>query len=183
MNDLMLDLETLGTGTNSVITQIGLVMFNRLSGEIGNKLLVNISIDSCLKKGLTVSGSTITFWLMQSGRSFLDKPITLDAALNQVKSFYQRESMLGKNDIFTWCHATFDAPILSNAFEKCEIKSPFPYRNFRDIRTLTDLTKLDIKKTFENKEGPQKTHDALDDCIFQIKYCSECFQTLNTSKA
>jgi hypothetical protein len=179
----MLDIETLGTNSNSVIIQVGLAMFERNTGIVGNKTLINVSIDSCLKKGLVVSGSTIAFWLMQEGRSFLDKPITLDTALNQIKSFYQRESMIGKNDIFTWCHTNFDAPILSNAFDKCDIKSPFPYKNFRDIRTLTDLTQLDIKKTFENKTGPQKTHNALDDCLFQIKYCRNCFETFVEKKA
>jgi exodeoxyribonuclease VIII len=90
--------------------------------------------------------------------------------------------MFGKNEIYTWSHENFDAIILSSAFKACSVKSPFPYKNFRDIRTLTDLAQLDLKKTFTDKSGPQKDHNALHDCIFQVKYCSESFKTLTNTK-
>ena len=90
--------------------------------------------------------------------------------------------MFGKHSIYLWSHATFDAVILQNAFRVCGVKSPFPYKNFRDIRTLTDLAQLDLKKTFTDKSGPQKDHNALHDCVFQVKYCSECFRSLTNTK-
>ena len=185
MNDLMLDLETMGNDSDSVIVQIAMVMFDRQTGEIDkDTFLTNISIDSCLNKGMKVTGSTIEFWLKQTGRDFLDNTVSINTAIEAVKTYYQRKSMFGKNNIYLWSHATFDAVILSSAFKMCGVKSPFPYKNFRDIRTLTDLAQLDLKKTFTDKSGPQKDHNALHDCIFQISYCVSCFQRLdNKNKA
>jgi hypothetical protein len=177
----MLDIETLGTASNSVVVQIGCCMFDRLTGEIplNDRLLININIDSCLKKGLVVSGGTIEFWLKQEGRSFLDKPIAITVALEQLKSFYQRQSMFGKNPIYTWSHASFDIPIIESAFSACGIISPFKYFNCRDIRTLTDIGHFDIKKDPEYKT--KKTHNALEDCLYQVQYCVPCLQRIENS--
>lgn len=59
ITNIMLDLETLGTCPGSVILQIGAVRSN-------NGLERTITIDSCLRAGLTVDGDTIGWWLRQS---------------------------------------------------------------------------------------------------------------------
>jgi len=49
MDNIMLDLETLGT----VITQIGAVYFD-WTGKTGETFLVNVNIKSCLDRGLEI---------------------------------------------------------------------------------------------------------------------------------
>lgn len=165
----MLDIETLGTIKDAVITQIGAAFFDRHTGQIGNKLLVNIQIQDCLNKGLKVDAGAIEFWLEQSGRSFLENPVPLQIALDSLRKLYKEE----KNSL-VWAHATFDFPILANAYEVIKQGFVFPYKNLRDIRTLVDLAKLDYKKG----NGDEKTHNALEDCYYQIKYCTQAFNSL-----
>lgn len=171
-NDLMIDIETLSTSYNAVITQIGACYFDRETGEIGKEFSANIQIQDCLNKGLEVRGDTIKFWLLQEGRTFLNNPETLNQVLAKLRYFYD-----GKAKV--WAHATFDFPILANAYKVVGEGFPLPYRNLRDIRTLTDLAKVEHKKNGE--EGP-KNHNALDDCRYQVKYCVEYFNALNQTK-
>jgi hypothetical protein len=65
MKDIMIDIETLGTGTRGLITQIGACYFDRNTGEIGDKFCENIQIQDALDNGFEVRGDTIKFWLEQ----------------------------------------------------------------------------------------------------------------------
>ena len=171
MRDLMIDIETLGTGINSVITQIGACYFDRYTGTIGETFIVNIRIQDCLDKGLEVDGGAIKFWFEQSHQDFLQAPIDLEKALGQFKKFC-------KKDINVWAHSTFDFPIIGNAYRVIKQGLPYHYRSTRDIRTLVDLSGIAYKKYV--REGVH--HNALDDCKFQVKYCSDCFKTLKGNK-
>lgn len=171
MKDLMVDIETLGTGINSVITQIGACYFDRFTGELGETFLVNIRIQDCLDKGLTVDGGAIKFWFEQNHKDFLEAPIDLTKALGHFKQFC-------KKDTIAWAHATFDFPIISNAYRLHSQGLPFSYRNMRDIRTLVDLANIPYKQY--KREGTH--HNALDDCKYQVKYCVDCFRALKGEK-
>lgn len=171
MNDLMLDIETMGTRHDSVITQIGMCYWDRETGKIGQKFRVNIAIDDCIKNGLTVDGRAIKFWLSQSGRSFLDNPQSLRQALMMTQKFVAENSLI-------WCHATFDAPIINNAFKTMKLKTPYKYRSVRDIRTLVDLAQI----PWEKKEVDPKSHDALEDCVYQVEYCHEAMKKMGENK-
>jgi len=177
MNDLMVDIETLGTKSNSVITQIGAVFFDRYTGKTGEELSINIQIQDCLDKGLQVDAGAIKFWLGQTGRSFLKEPVALQTALDSLRKHYKLHK-----DVLVWAHATFDFPILANAYEVIKQGFAFLYKNLRDIRTLVDLAKLDYKKFKEDGAKDPKTHNALSDCLYQVKYCVEAFNKLRKER-
>ena len=64
-----LDLETLGSEGSPVVLSIGLYhMKDEIEEEpdITRLFVGNIDIDSCLKAGLTVSGSSLKWWFEQS---------------------------------------------------------------------------------------------------------------------
>lgn len=166
MLDLMVDIETLGTGSNALIIQIGACYFDRLTGQIGDTFCQNISISDGLTQGFSVDGSTIEFWLQQPGRSFL-------LATQDVKTVLEDFSKFAKRCKSVWAHATFDFPILANAYYRLHMKLPFYYGLARDIRTLVDLSGVEPPET-----TPEKTHNALDDCIYQVGYCTKCFKKL-----
>jgi len=172
MLDMMVDIETLGTCNNSVVTQIGACYFDRETGEIEKEFLGNIQIQDCLNHGLVVEGDTIKFWLLQSGRTFLNNPETLSKVLADFRQFYNGKSLV-------WAHATFDFPILANAYRATGQGFAIPYRNLRDIRSLVDLSKRPYSKP---TEVDPKTHNALDDCKYQVEYCMECFKLLNKER-
>jgi len=168
MKDLMLDLETMGNSSTSVIVQIGACYFNRKTGEIGNTFSQNVSIDSCLGLGLTVNGSTIQWWMKQENKSWMDNPQGIHESLWNFQTF------INVKPNCVWSHASFDVPILFNAYTKAEISIPFHYRCVKDLRTLTNLAKM------KKKENPdiRKTHNALDDCIYQVEYTVECLNIM-----
>jgi len=168
MNDLMLDIETLGTGHNAVITQIGAVYFIRNTGQALSQFQTNIQIQDALNEGLEIDGSALKFWFEQGieRMTWLKEPVCLSKALENFRQFCMKDTL-------AWSHATFDFPILTNAYNIFNSKLPIPYRNLRDIRTLIDLSNLPY-----NKPKTDKTHDALDDCLYQIKYCKEAFNLL-----
>lgn len=166
MKDLMLDLETLGTRPTSIIVQIGACYFDRHTGGIGKQFAINIDTGSCLMAGLTVDQGTIDWWRTQSNKSWLYDIMNIQDALDEFSKF-------AKDAEAVWSHATFDAPILHNAFAVCKKKLPYHYRASRDIRTLVDLSGVEYKV-----EKDAVTHNALEDCIRQVEYCVKCFNKL-----
>jgi hypothetical protein len=171
MKDLMLDLETWGNSKDSVIVQIGACYFDRYTGEIGPKVCYNIDAESSIQEGFNVWASTLYWWMTQSNearQSFVEEPkLHVRTAIEYFNTFAKQAKQI-------WSHATFDFVILMGHFEKLNIKPNFHYRSARDIRTLTDLANL------PNKEYPQvgTNHNALDDCLYQVQYCVDCFNKL-----
>lgn len=166
MNDLMLDIETLGTRPTSVICQLGACYFDRNTGKVGDKFLKNIEVGSALMAGLTIDQSTVDWWKQQDERTWHTGLIDIWSALHLFSDFC-------KDVKSVWSHATFDVPIVQNAYQVCDIKSPWHYRAAKDIRTLVDLTNPKFKT-----DKDLKTHNALDDCLYQVKYCVGCFNKL-----
>lgn len=175
MNDLMLDLETMGNEPGSAIVEIGAVYFSR-SGEIGERFQVRISLEDCMREGLTVNASTINWWLTQSeeARRRITEceftrmvPTSLRQALEAFHLFYKPRTLV-------WSHATFDFVLLQAAYRKLGGLSPMDYRCARDLRTLLDLARIDITKI--PRVGTH--HSAIDDCMFQVECCERAFTEL-----
>ena len=206
MQDLMFDIETLGTGTRGLITQIGACYFDRYNGKIGDTFCENIRIQDSLNNGFEVMGDTIEWWLNQDKeiiKKMLENPKEVRKVLEHFKQFYKKGTI-------AWSHATFDFPILTNAYHLLKIKPPIPYKKMRDIRTLIDLSGLKREKETKYKKCPEcfkgeykgviytcnrckgtgkiktkidpKNHNALDDCIYQVGYCVEAFKKLRINK-
>ena len=137
--EIMLDIETLNNTQSSVIVSIGAVVFDFEKEGTEQEFYQRIDIDSCLDVGLTVSGGTIQWWLKQNeeARFAIGKdaaPIKLALInfcqfLNSVNVDNTKYNIWGNP-------ASFDIGIVSNAFDKCQIKIPWHYRNERDLRTL-----------------------------------------------
>ena len=167
VTDYTFDLETMGTNANAAILSIGAAAFDRNSAEfdLERTFYINIYLNSSLEAGLSVDASTIYWWLEQSTEarsSLLQQPIaTLEEAL---LSFSDWVKMMGGSGIPAWSHATFDAPILGNAYRQLNMKLPTSYRAQRDIRTLVDLMGV------YEIEARGTHHNALDDSIYQAEY-------------
>lgn len=171
MNNIMLDIETLGTSTDSIVIQVAMVKFDR-NGNIGESLSVNLNRDEQLRLGLGYSQSTLDWW--NRTNPDLLKSLLTENVNDLAEGLAKISGFIGRND-YLWCHATFDAPILNNLFEAVGMKAPWGYKNVRDIRTLVDLTNLNLN---DYNWTAEKTHDALDDCKFQIKYCCDAFKRI-----
>lgn len=164
MNDVMLDLETLGNGKDKCICQIGACYFDRETGVIGQTLKINVDAGSHERHGGKLDASTVYWWLSQSKEaqsSILAEPrVDIVEAFNQLNRFLEGAKTI-------WSHATFDFVTIQETYKQLNIKPSFHYRTARDLRTVVDLGKISIDK--QQREGLH--HDALDDCKFQVKYC------------
>lgn len=174
MKHLMIDLETLGNGSNSVICSIGAVEFNLKTGETGREYYQVIDIQSCLNAGLKVDGSTIQWWLTQSeaARQEIAKQGTvLKTALLGMAC----PSRFDWDSVQVWGNgAKFDLGILFDAYRACGLQAPWKHWNERDVRTLVSFNP-EIKK---NATHNGIAHNALSDCHHQIAYCSQIYRSL-----
>lgn len=66
MKHMMLDLETMGNKSNSVILSVGAVMFDIETGEIGEYFYERIEFQSALDVGLKINADTVEWWMKQS---------------------------------------------------------------------------------------------------------------------
>ena len=65
MNNVMLDLETLGTSPGCIILSIGAVFFDK--NGLGQEFYQTIDVQSSIDAGLTMSGGTFKWWMGQQG--------------------------------------------------------------------------------------------------------------------
>lgn len=154
---VMLDIETLGTSSNSLILSIG------ATTNTGKTFEVLIDPESCEEFGLKIDARTVMWWMSQSdkAREIFNSGDTdpLDVALEKFAKWIN----WSKVDE-AWCNGTdFDFVILENAFKACGMSTPWPYWVKRDLRT--------VKKCFNRKDleaKPTVTHSALADAQAQM---------------
>jgi hypothetical protein len=171
MKAVMLDLETFGNGKNACIVQIGACYFNKKTGEIGEMFKMNVNAASSVDEGSKMDADTVYWWLKQSKEAI--ESITADPKLPLYQAMTALNLFLADADEI-WSHATFDYVIIMETLKMLGMKPRFPYRAARDIRTLTALAKTKVSSVA--REGVH--HDALADCLHQVKYCVECFKIL-----
>jgi inhibitor of KinA sporulation pathway (predicted exonuclease) len=159
--DLMLDLETLATGHDACVVQIGACYFDRVTGEIFETFEANV-----LPTLGHIDGNTVMWWLQQSEQaraSLLKKPSQAPIeAFTNFRKFASRANNI-------WSHATFDFVIVQDKLRVLDLPL-LNYKFARDIRTLTNLVKLQERQTRGNN---LTHHSALDDCKFQVQYCTQ----------
>lgn len=178
MKHVMLDIETLGNKTNSVILSVGACYFDPSTSEIGKTLSLHIDVESCVAAGMSMDSSTILWWLNQdkdAQQKIIDgqyESMSIGGALLKLSSFICSKAQVWGNG------ATFDNAIVKNAYEKMNMLAPWKFWNDRDVRTIVELG---YQVGFNPKRDmPFKgtRHDALDDAIHQAKYVSAIWQKL-----
>lgn len=188
MNQVMIDIETLGTGKNAVIISLGGVFFEPETAKLGSSFYYTITRASCELYGLEADESTVRWWNEQSAeaRAVLTCPdaIDLDEALRMFAGWLWESTEEGE-DIHLWGNGpSFDNAILANAYQRCGITLPWKFRHERCVRTIValgrDLLGIDPKKTIERK-GTH--HHALADAEHQALYVSAIYQALKAKAA
>lgn len=186
--DIMVDIEALGTNSDSTIIQTSAIAFNIITGE-------HIDFfDECANitknKEMRVTGSTIEWWLKTNPTLLLDIINRQDQdSVSVITKFYNWMKTLQKGySLYLWGNGIlFDNNMIREQLKLIDYSYPIFYRNDRDVRTIVDLacakigvSEEDFKKSFEN--GDLVTHDGLDDCKLQIEYVSYCYNLLIGSK-
>ena len=184
-NDVMIDIETVGTKPGCGILAIGATAFDLGTGSMGESFYANISIEDCFAKGLTADESTLAWWAKQApeARDHLSvKPVLeLSDALQNLQDFVGNVRKNSSSGAFRmWANdPDFDLVILDHAFTLCNINAPWQFWESSSTRTMLAVAKLargiDVKKSIP-RTGVH--HRADDDAKYQAQYVCEAFKVL-----
>ena len=170
MNNLMLDLETLGTRPGCVILSVGAVFFDPDSDTLGDEFHSIISLFESEDAGLTTSAETCTWWSKQSveAKKILSE-VTEDTAPHPRDVFLAFNGFLGSygdpKKVLMWGNgADFDNVLLLAAYEQVGVPIGWGNYNNRCYRTIKNLRK-NIKL---ERQGVH--HNALDDAKHQARH-------------
>lgn len=139
----MLDLETLGNSSDSVIISIGAVKFDPVTKTLHDLFYSRVDPQSCIDAGLKVMGSTILWWFQQSEsarKEFTGTLPSLKMALTGFTAWMNKQVIPNEKNHRVWGNgATFDNVILSNAYSAIKMGRPWSYKNDRCYRTIKAL--------------------------------------------
>lgn len=174
MKDVMLDFETLGNGKDKCLCQVGAVYFDKVTGELGPELKMNIDADSHVKAGGVIDAQTVNWWLQQSAEaraSILAPGVSVTSAMITLNDFLSYSTRI-------WSHATFDFVTLVDTLKQLGITPQFSYKAGLDLRTLVYLAGTSTSSFV--REGVH--HDALADAKYQVKYAVAALNTVKLNK-
>jgi len=165
-NDVMIDLETLGTLADSTIVSIGAVRFDLETGQVFDApadtfyQVVNIAI---WQRGRCIDGCTVQWWMGQSDAAravFKETGVSLPVALVALSQWMPKGVKAWSNG------ADFDLPMLTHAYRSHDMEPPWGSYLGRCYRTYKNLPGArDIKMV---REGTH--HNALADAIDQARH-------------
>lgn len=166
-NHTCIDTETLSTHSDAVIVTIAAVKF-RFDTDETERFCVNINPREGKELGLHISKETLDWWRAQkpeATKAWMHSQVQYKDGISQFLEFCGTD----RNQTY-WCNgASFDFPILETSFRKCGLREPWNYFHLMDMRTVYKLAKLD----FKNYPRVGQHHNALDDCLTQIKALKE----------
>ena len=177
--DIMLDLETLSTRPNAVITNLAAIKFdpfgddtNSVDGDLikMNTFYRRVDPGSFDWPSAHIDPNTIDWWSKQA-------PEALDEVISPNDRHNIRDVL---RDLYKWAGkprrvwangAAFDSVIVENACRELERAWPWEYWQVRDSRTIMKI--VDVPRT------TVKHHHALWDCYCQIVDLQAAFRKLN----
>lgn len=176
--DVMLDLETYGTGRDAAIASIGAVRFDLLRGDVGElaRDRFHVRVDLTISKSPGVlTASTVEWWLKQP-----------DAARRQLVAGNRislNDAVVGfamwvgsRGDANVWgCGANFDEVVLGDAFARHGQAWPFKFWRSRCFRTLKELGSA---RGIREPMRAGTHHDAMDDALHQARWACEVWRQL-----
>ena len=180
--NLMLDLETASTRPDAAILSIAIVPFNPdpagPAPEVSSYYEV-ISLNSCFIEGDHFDRDTQEWWMRQDAAAKMEIINREGHPVRKViRNVYCHLAYLAEQyELVVWSQGIdFDFPILEHAFKKYEGKDELPYKywNKRDTRTILKWCGVD----YRNIERTGTAHNALDDCMTQIKNVQAAFGKL-----
>lgn len=170
---ISIDIETMSTAPNAAIASIGACRFDMpgsgIGDWIGDTFHVHVSLANCQRHGLAIDASTVLWWINQgeNAKAALlggqQDASPLVTALEALFSFIAGTDFVDEPPTIWANGASFDLPILANAYRTAGIPLPWNYWQERDLRTLKALFP-DFRM-----ERAGIAHHALDDAVHQAR--------------
>jgi len=174
MSDVMVDIETLGTRSGSLILSIGAVVFDK--DGLHKQFYRNVEPLSSLLAGFTVDPDTVRFWNDQAFETraiLFNSPVKVEHALFHLTDFIHRDTQV-------WAKGPdFDLKLLEDAYTKIGERIPWAYRNTRDVRTILDIGMRAGCLATELFPSTVQKHSALEDAKYQANQVIMVYNKLN----
>jgi exodeoxyribonuclease VIII len=171
MFEIMLDLETMGTGPNAAIVAIGAAAFCPHDRPVlGDSFYAPVSLASSVECGGVMDASTVQWWLQQGpeARALFGKDagaMQINVALIEFSMWAANVAGTDPQKVKVWGNgADFDNVILASAYKRAFMDRPwgaFNNRCYRTIKSLYPEVKMERIGTH---------HHARDDAISQAKH-------------
>lgn len=173
--DIMVDIETLGTKPGCIVLTVGAALFVPQTGEVKSTFYERIAFEDSVLRGLVVEPDTYAWWQKQDEEA-RKEAFSGEKNLSEVALAFEQwvRSHKGVQDF--WCQGTdFDYPIWEAAFKRGSIANfPVKFYQKRDTRTVYSVAGFD--PAMLTREGTY--HNALDDTLHQIRCVHECYRRL-----
>lgn len=163
---VMLDLETFGTGRDSIILSIGAVRFDPNKKGIIDSFEVHLDPAHAQKIGMAVDVSTVLWWMhadrddaRQELLKHRDTWLDVWAGLDAFRTWFGHESLP------VWGNsAAFDNEMLKSAFERLNMAPPWKFWHDRCYRTVKNMAPgVDLERV-------GTYHSAVDDAVSQAMH-------------
>lgn len=169
---VMLDIETLGTVSGSVIVSLGATKFSWIDGSAKDSFYINISVEDCVKHGLKIDRNTVDWWGKQSKEAreaWMKDPVSMVTAFDAFNTWFGNK----KHEV--WCNGmNFDFPLLEAAYRAVDMQTPWEYFRLNDMRTVVNLFNArDEYRIWRQNNAEAVYHNALDDCNEQAKFLAK----------
>lgn len=167
MQDVSIDLETLGVTSRSAFVTIGACMFDARTGEVDkdNTFYRRVSWETATLRR-NISSDTLHWWTNQQVEALREITKPGGEPLKQVLIDFAEWV---PHKCKPWGNgAVFDIGMVEDAYNQYAIPIPWKFWDVRDMRTVVDIGRwlnMDPKKI--QREGVH--HNALDDAIHQAK--------------
>ena len=173
-NDIMVDLETMGTAATAPVIALGAVAFKYESGvlTIGGDFYRTIDLRSEQKVGAVIDAATVMWWMQQSDKARLTLASGGALAHEALQEFALWLVSTTNNPRIWGNGASFDNVILASAYKRHGIALPWDYYNDRCYRTLKNLAPhIHLVRTGTH-------HNALDDARTQTNHLGDICREL-----
>lgn len=163
MNEIMIDLETLGCGPRAVVLSIGAVVFDVTAKTLGEQFYARMDTGrQSVGLGRTMDESTIAWWTRQSAEARK----VFDEQGNPGGIHYFLEFVRRNKPKYVWGNgSSFDITIIESLIQDYGFELPWKYNAAMDLRTFKRFMAPGAK--IENKGT---AHNALDDAIAQAQF-------------
>lgn len=193
-NDVMIDIETLGTDQRAVVLSIGAIAFDAenpdanmfeghpVAGDMPGQLPIfytALNFDEQLAKGRTIKADTLRWWMRQNADAQIAAFDTVEAtphqdgwmgetmALRSLARFI--EFQMGSTGKIWAKSPSFDLTILESLYRDFDDTPPWRYAQERDVRTIIDVAVI---------PNPVGKHEPIEDCLGQIKAVQDAYAKL-----
>jgi hypothetical protein len=179
MQNVMIDLETLGTRPGSAVLAIGAVFFD--ANGLGYEFYKRVTLESCLKAGLKMDASTVLWWMGQEDaarRELYDKELMRNDLREAMGAFSDFLLVCDPDDLKVWGNGSdFDIVLMLDCYEAVGLQAPWKFYNHRCYRTLKSLAP---HSSANRARGVH--HNGLDDAKSQALHAIQVATSLGLSK-